>query len=231
MRSLAEAKSLLSAARGDGLDPGVLPWLEAVLDETTAAGSSLPETGAGPGAISLVTFILDESAAAADVSDMLQQCYASAVRTLGIAEGGNGVYVSTWAYGTSRQLIGGFFPAEQAPLTLQRFLPSGKGALHDTVLSAFASQVIAAQDAWRRGRPSINHVVLLSAGGDGASVTDPDGRGTLAVADALVEQADYYLAFIGFGSSRPLDEAEGWKRAIELGFNNVLLGEDFLDTA
>lgn len=217
------AEELLQIARSEGLNPVAVDIMHDHLDNITIAGGRGEDTNntAGDGVV-LVTLILDESSSMSGVATIVRQCYTDLVGALSELAGGWEIQLSTWVFNDQRKLLNSFKPARKVSPLFSRYSPSGLTALYDTTLSALTGQVIYSHKLWEAAKQTKNIVIVISDGGDNSSIRDKDGNKTKELAQTLLVQGDYILAYIGLGPRAPLPESACRILADCIGFNEIL---------
>jgi Mg-chelatase subunit ChlD len=220
-----KADDLLDSAANAGLDPAAVGIMKINLDKITLAGSRSSDLDGYKGdTIVLVTLIIDESPSMRGVEDLVKRCYKDMLSALVEKVPNSGIQISTWVFSGGRKLLNSFRPVVKAPRTIDVYDTStGIGtALYDTVLSALTSQVVLSHEAWGADKKTRNVVIVLSDGDDNMSLKDCIGTQTKELAQTLIEQGDYILAYVGFGTNEPLPVEQCRRLADCIGFNEII---------
>lgn len=216
-RYRGNAEDMLSLAKQEGLNPDAVKIMQNHLDRITIAGGRGSDVNESIGDnVVLVTLVIDESSSMSGVAEIVRKCYQDLVIALSELSGGNQIQLSTWVFSSNRKLLNSFRPVDKVPSTFNKYRPSGMTALYDTVLAALSSQVLYSQELWKASKQTRNIVIVISDGGNNASRKDSTGQATKELAQTLLQQGDYILAYIGLGVG------DAWQLADAIGFTEIL---------
>lgn len=195
-----DPKGLLEEARDqDGLDRQASAIMISNLDATTlpaCIGTPVDEIGSTD--VHLLSFVLDESASMGDVNDEVIAGFNQMITDLRQAKLASEILVQVWAFNTRSRLVFGWTPLPQVP-TLDRrtYAPNGCTALYDAGLDALTSLVTYTQQLARSGDFVKSRVIIFSDGDDNSSARDAE-QNVATVAQALLRQENFILAYAGF---------------------------------
>jgi hypothetical protein len=124
--------------------------------------------------------------------------------------------MSAWTFDNQPNLLFGYTPIENVTdLDNKTYRPDGATALYDAVMDGFTGIVAYGQQLRDSGIRTRSIVCVMTDGDDNSSAYTASSVKT--VADDLLRQEFYTLAFVGLG-----DETYFRGVATAMGFNNVL---------
>lgn len=167
--------------------------------------------------VTLLSVILDESGSMSAVQSDVIDAFNQMTRALFDSKSRDSILVSAWAFSDRAKLLFNYTPIDQVPdLTFAQYSPHGNTALFDATIDGFTGIVGYGQNLGMSGIRSRRIVVVLSDGADNASKRSSAAVNTIA--QDLLKQEIYTLAFIGLGS----DPALFQKIASDMGFPALL---------
>jgi uncharacterized protein YegL len=166
--------------------------------------------------VTLVVLVMDESGSMDGVRSEVIDAFNQMTRALNDSKSADGILMSAWTFSNTPKLLFGYTPINAVKdLTEKDFKPDGATALYDAVLDGFTGIVAYGQDLRNNGIRTRAIVVVISDGGD--NVSQHTAHSVKTIADDLMKQEFYTLAYIGMG-----DESYFQQIANSMGFNEVL---------
>jgi len=166
--------------------------------------------------VTLLSVIIDESSSMGSVRDDVIDSFNQMARALNDSKAADSIIMSAWAFNDNARLMFGYTPIDQVKdLTRKEYSPSGATALYDAVLDGFTGIVGYGQDLRNNGIRTRSIVVVISDGGD--NVSQKTSSAVRTVAQDLIKQEFYTLAFVGLGDAPLFNQI-----AQDMGFPNVL---------
>lgn len=166
--------------------------------------------------VTLVVIVMDESASMNKVRNDVIDAVNQMTRALNDSKAADSILMSAWTFSNSPKLLFGYTPVDQVKdLTEKDYKPSGATALYDATLDGLTGIVAYGQDLRNNGIRTRAIVVAISDGAD--NVSQQTAHNVKTVADDLIKQEFYTLAYIGMGR-----EASFKKIADSMGFPEVL---------
>jgi hypothetical protein len=166
--------------------------------------------------VTLLVMILDQSSSMSSVRADLIDAFNQMTRSLADSKAADSILMSAWTFDNQPNLLFGYMPIENVTdLDNTTYCPSGATALYDAVMDGFTGIVAYGQQLRDSGIRTRSIVCVMTDGGDNSSSATASSVKT--VADDLLRQEFYTLAFVGLG-----DETHFRGVATSMGFNNVL---------
>lgn len=166
--------------------------------------------------VTLLVTIIDQSSSMSPVRDDVIDAFNQMTRALNDSKARDSILMSCWTFSDRPQLVFNYTPiSEVKDLTRQTYDPSGATALYDAVLDGFTGVVAYGQDLRNNGIRTRCLVVVISDGAD--NVSGKTESAVRIVADDLVRQELYTLAFVGLGDAGFFNQI-----AARMGFPSVL---------
>jgi hypothetical protein len=166
--------------------------------------------------VTLLVTIIDESSSMGPVRDDVIDAFNQMTRALNDSKASDSILMSCWTFADRPKLVFDYTPITSVKdMTRKTFNPSGATALYDATLDGFTGVVAYGQDLRNNGIRTRCIIVVISDGGDNVSShTDTAVR---TVADDLIRQEFYTLAYVGLGDTQFFNQI-----ASRMGFPNVL---------
>lgn len=166
--------------------------------------------------VTLLSVIIDMSSSMGSVRDDVIDAFNQMARALNDSKAADSIIVSAWTFDDSTNLLFGYTPIDQVKdLTRREYTPRGATALYDAVLDGFTGIVGYGQDLRNNGIRTRSIVIVISDGGD--NVSKNTAAAVRTVAQDLIKQEFYTLAFVGLGDAPTFTQI-----AQNMGFPNVL---------
>jgi hypothetical protein len=166
--------------------------------------------------VTLVVIVMDESASMSNVRSDVIDAFNQMTRALNDSKAADSILMSAWTFSNTPKLLFGYTPIDKVKdLTEQEYQPNGATALYDTVLDGFTGLVAYGQDLRNNGIRTRAITVVISDGAD--NVSQRTAHNVKTVADDLMKQEFYTLAYIGMGSQASFKQI-----ADSMGFPEVL---------
>ena len=166
--------------------------------------------------VTLVVIIMDESASMSNVRSDVIDAFNQMTRALNDSKAADSILMSAWTFSNTPKLLFGYTPIDRVKdLTEAEYQPGGATALYDTVLDGFTGLVAYGQDLRNNGIRTRAITVVISDGAD--NVSQRTAHNVKTVADDLMKQEFYTLAYIGMGSQASFKQI-----ADSMGFPEVL---------
>lgn len=166
--------------------------------------------------VTLLVMILDQSGSMGRVQQDVIEAFNEMTRALADSKAADSILMSAWTFDNQPKLLFGYTPIENVKdLTEKEYKPYGATALYDATLDGFTGIVAYGQDLRNAGIRTRAIVVVISDGED--NVSSHTTSAVKTVADDLIRQEFYTLAFVGLGKETHFN-----KIAANMGFNNVL---------
>lgn len=222
MASSQNIHDLFADAVDDGLDVNASQIMVANLDAVALAGCQGTEVDLIPtDEVTLVSFIHDGSGSMVDERDVVVEAYRQVIEALQGSKQSDSILVSDWIFNDTRNLVHGFVPASQVPDLNASYNPDGSTALYDTVMVALTGLTAYGQQLRANGVRTKNVVVVFSDGDDNASRLTTAAQVKL-VAQSLLAQETFILAYVGFDRYGYLSETGVRRLADSIGFVDVI---------
>lgn len=149
--------------------------------------------------VTLVSVIIDESSSMSSVRDDVIDAFNQMCRALSDSKASDSILMSVWTFANDPKLLFGYTPIDSVKdLTASDYAPGGATALYDATLNGFTGIVGYGQDLRNNGIRTRSIVVVISDGED--NMSGQTAHSVKTVADDLIRQEIYTLAFIGMGS-------------------------------
>jgi len=202
----------------DGLNQTAASVLIDNLNATTIVGcqgSGLEDLPADD--VTLVSFVLDMSPSMGPVQQEVIDSFNLMIKAMQESKQEENIIVSAWVFDEKPKLLFGYTPVNSvAALTHKKYRPGGSGtSIYDAQLNAMTGIVGYGQQLHNNGIRTKNIVIVLSDGEDNCSRKKPSD--VRKVAEALIKQETYILAFVGFGTAANFSQI-----AKDSGFPTVL---------
>jgi uncharacterized protein YegL len=166
--------------------------------------------------VTLVVMIIDESGSMDGVRSAVLDAFNQMTRALNDSKAADSILMSAWTFSGSPKLLFGYTPINAVKdLTEKEYKPDGGTALYDAVLDGFTGIVAYGQDLRNNGIRTRAIIVVISDGGD--NVSQHTAHSVKTVADDLMKQEFYTLAYIGMGDTATFEQI-----ANSMGFYEVL---------
>jgi uncharacterized protein YegL len=166
--------------------------------------------------VTLLSVLLDMSGSMEGVRSEVIDAFNQMTRALHDSKARDSILMSCWTFDDAPHLLYSHTPIDSAPdLTRKTYTPSGSTALYDATLDAFTGLVGYGQDLRNAGIRTRCIVVVLTDGEDNSS--GRTAANVRTVAQDLLKQEIYTLAFVGFGAPATFQ-----KIAADMGFPAVL---------
>lgn len=166
--------------------------------------------------VTLLSVIIDQSSSMGSVQNDVIDAFNQMTRALNDSKAADSIIMSTWTFDNDSHLLFGYTPIDQVKdLTNVEYCPSGATALYDAVLDGFTGIVGYGQDLRNNGIRTRSIVVVISDGAD--NVSNNTAAAVRTVAQDLIKQEFYTLAFVGLGDAPTFTQI-----AKSMGFPNVL---------
>lgn len=166
--------------------------------------------------VTLLSVILDQSSSMSGVQQDVIDAFNEMSRALSDSKAAESILMSTWVFDNDSKLLFSYTPIDQVKdLTKQNYQPGGATALYDATMDGFTGIVAYGQDLRNNGIRTRSIVVVISDGGD--NVSSHTAASVKTVAQDLLRQEIYTLAFVGLG-----DEQYFRQIATDMGFPEVL---------
>ncbi len=166
--------------------------------------------------VTLLAVLLDESGSMAGVRDDVIDAFNQMMRALHDSKAKDSILVSVWKFEHTPKLLYGYTPIDAVKdLTRNDYAPNGGTALYDATMDCFTGIVAYGQDLRNNGIRTRCIVVVVSDGADNTS--GHTAASVRTVAQDLLKQEFYTLAFVGFGSPSDFQQI-----AASMGFPSVL---------
>lgn len=170
--------------------------------------------------VTLLSVIVDQSSSMGSVRDDVIDAFNQMTRALNDSKAADSIIMSTWTFDNSSNLLFGYTPIDQVKdLTKVEYNPGGATALYDAVLDGFTGIVGYGQDLRNNGIRTRSIVVVISDGAD--NVSNNTSAAVRTVAQDLIKQEFYTLAFVGLGNAPTFTQI-----AQSMGFPNVLTAQN-----
>lgn len=166
--------------------------------------------------VTLVCFALDMSSSMGNLRQEVIDSFNLMIKAFQDSNQSDSIIVSVWTFNEKSSLLFGYTPVNSVKkLTNSEYQPSGSTSLFDTQLNVMTGIVGYGQSLRNNGIRTKGIVIVLTDGDDNSSLNQP--RDVKKVADALIKQEIYTLAFVGFGTATNFSQI-----AKETGFPTVL---------
>lgn len=166
--------------------------------------------------VTLLVTIIDQSSSMDTVRDDVIDAFNHMTRALNDSKASDSILMSCWTFSDRPQLVFDYTPINRvADLTRQTYDPDGATALYDAVLDGFTGIVAYGQELRNNGIRTRCIVVVISDGDD--NVSKQTEAAVRTVADDLIRQEIYTLAYVGLGDAKFFKPM-----AARMGFPNVL---------
>jgi uncharacterized protein YegL len=166
--------------------------------------------------VTLLVVIMDSSGSMSGVRNDVIDAFNQMSRALSDSKASDSILMSAWTFDDKPKLLFGYTPIDQVKdLTPAIYQPTGATALYDAVLDGFTGIVGYGQDLRNNGIRTRCLVVVISDGGD--NVSSHTAAGVKTVAQDLIKQEFYTLAYIGLGDASTFKTI-----ADSMGFGEVL---------
>jgi uncharacterized protein YegL len=166
--------------------------------------------------VTLVVMIMDESSSMSNVHADVIDAFNQMTRALNDSKASDSILMSAWTFSDKPKLLFGYTPIDKVQdLTTKNYKPNGSTALYDAVLDGFTGIVAYGQDLRNNGIRTRAIVVVISDGGD--NVSQQTAHSVKTIADDLIKQEFYTLAYIGMGHAVSFQQI-----ADSMGFPEVL---------
>ncbi len=212
-----DLQSLFSNASQNGLSRQSVDLLVQNLDGQTGlgcVGAQVDDLNTDD--VTLVSVILDQSTSMNSVRSDVIDAFNQMTRALADSKASDSILLSCWVFSAQPRLLFNYTPIDQVKdLTRNDYKPGGSTALYDATLDGFTGIVGYGQDLRNNGIRTRSIVVVISDGGDNSS--GHTAAAVKTVADDLLHQEIYTLAFIGLGNANTFN-----KIAADMGFPEVL---------
>jgi Mg-chelatase subunit ChlD len=210
-------QSLFHDSQQDGMSQASVDLLIQNLDGQTAlgcVGAQVDDLNTDD--VTLLVTIIDQSSSMSPVRDEVIDAFNQMTRALSDSKARDSILMSCWTFSDRPTLVFDYTPiAAVKDLTCQTYEPDGATALHDAILNGFTGLVAYGQELRNNGIRTRCLVVVISDGGD--NVSSKTEAAVRTVADDLIKQELYTLAFVGLGDASFFNQI-----AARLGFPNVL---------
>jgi hypothetical protein len=208
-KSKVEVEDLFKkAVQIDGLSQDAAGILVDNLDATTMLGCqgvAIDEIATDD--VTLVSMVIDMSGSMASVEQAVIEGFNTMMKAMRDSKQEESILVEAWVFNYEPRLLFGWTPVNKVPfLTSMEYEPKGGTALYDAQLNALTGIVGYGQELRNNGIRTKCIVVVLSDGADNQSKSSA-GK-VKAVADELIKQEIYILAFAGFESGEAVDFRE-----------------------
>lgn len=186
----------------DGLNQNAASVLIDNLNATTIVGcqgSGLEDLPADD--VTLVSFVLDMSPSMGPVQQEVIDSFNLMIKAMQDSKQEDNLIVSAWIFDEQPQILFGYTPVNSVnTLSYKEYHPGGSGtSIYDAQLNAMTGIVGYGQQLHNNGIRTKNIVIVLSDGEDNCSRKKPSD--VKKVAEALIKQENYILAFVGFGTA------------------------------
>lgn len=166
--------------------------------------------------VTLLVMILDQSSSMDTVRGDVIDAFNQMTRALADSKAADSILMSAWTFDNRPNLLFGYTPIENvADLNDTTYHPDGATALYDAVMDGFTGLVAYGQQLRDSGIRTRCIVCVMTDGDDNSS--SYTAASVKTVADDLLRQEFYTLAFVGLGDERHFRGVAG-----AMGFNNVL---------
>jgi hypothetical protein len=166
--------------------------------------------------VTLLVMIIDQSSSMGSVSNDVIDSFNQMTRALADSKAADSILMSAWTFDNQPNLLFGYTPIESVKdLNANNYQPSGATALYDAVMDGFTGIVAYGQQLRDSGIRTRSIVCVMTDGGD--NVSSNTASAVKTVAQDLLRQEFYTLAFVGLG-----DEKYFRGVADSMGFDNVL---------
>jgi len=197
--SKGDVTDSIQSAVGDGLSKNVGELIIDGLTNTAIMGSSGPDLDdIQTDDITLVSISLDASASMGTVTQDVIDSFNEMLRALKKSKNAESILLSAWTFNTQTNLLFGYTPVtEVSELTSNDYYPSGATALYDTLADSVTGLVSYGQQLRDGGIRTKNIILTFSDGQDNSS--GKRARDIKTMAEDLLRQETYILAYVGFG--------------------------------
>lgn len=214
---MSDLDSLFQSSAQSGLSQQTVDMLVQNLDAQTGlgcVGAQVDDLNTDD--VTLLVVVLDESGSMSSVQSAVISAFNDMIRALDSSKARDGILVSAWTFADTPKLLFGYTPLARAPqLSTATYAPNGATALYDATLDAFTGLVGYGQALRNGGIRTRCIVVVLSDGEDNQSAHR--AAQVKQVAQDLLRQEIYTLAFVGFG-----DQSTFAPIAADMGFPSLL---------
>lgn len=212
-----DLQSLFQASQQSGMSRQSVDLMVQNLDAQTGlgcVGAQVDDLNTDD--VTLLVMILDQSSSMASVRQDVIDAFNEMTRALADSKAADSILLSAWTFDTDPKLLFGYTPIDSVKdLDNKTYRPSGATALYDAVMDGFTGIVAYGQELRNNGIRTRSIIVVITDGGDNSSGHTASAVKT--VADDLLRQEIYTLAFVGLGNESHFSDI-----AQKMGFPNVL---------
>jgi uncharacterized protein YegL len=166
--------------------------------------------------VTLLVILIDASGSMTSVQQDVIDAFNQMCRALADSKASDSILVSAWTFDDKPKLLFGYTPVDSVKdLDATTYTLGGATALYDGVMDGFTGIVAYGQDLRNNGIRTRSVVVVITDGGDNAS--GHSAASVKTVADDLIRQEFYTLAFVGMGDPNYFKGV-----AAQMGFPEVL---------
>lgn len=167
--------------------------------------------------VTLLVVLLDASGSMESVKKDVITAFNEMMRALADSKAKDSILVSAWTFDDRPKLLFGYTPVDSVKdLDAKTYVMGGATALYDATMDGFTGIVAYGQDLRNNGIRTRSIVVVMTDGGDNASGVTAAAVKT--VADDLIRQETYTLAFVGMGTDATYFQGV----AAQMGFPSIL---------
>jgi uncharacterized protein YegL len=166
--------------------------------------------------VTLLTILVDSSGSMGGVRAEVVDAFNQMCRALSDSKAKDSILMSAWTFNDKPKLLFSYTPIDSVKdLTATQYHPDGATSLYDAVMDGFTGIIGYGQDLRNNGIRTRCIVVVISDGADNSSGHTASAVKT--VAQDLIRQEFYTLAFVGLGDPNTFKQIAG-----EMGFNETL---------
>jgi von Willebrand factor type A domain len=166
--------------------------------------------------VTLLSVIIDESGSMGSVRNDVIDAFNQMTRALHDSKAQDSILMSAWKFSNAPTLLFGYTPIDSVPdLTPALYMPDGGTALYDATMNGLTGLVGYGQDLRNNGIRTRSIAVVISDGDD--NMSKHSSTAVRTVAQDLIRQETYTLAFIGLGDPASFTHIAG-----QMGFPSVL---------
>ncbi|MFZ4815348.1 MAG: vWA domain-containing protein [Phototrophicaceae bacterium] len=215
--SSTDLQSLFQASQQAGLSQNTVNMMIQNLDAQTGlgcVGAQVDDLNTDD--VTLLVVVIDESGSMGGVRQDVVDAFNQMARALADSKAADSILMSAWTFEDKPKLLFGYSPIDSVKdLDASNYNPNGATALYDAVMDGFTGIVAYGQELRNGGIRTRCIVVVISDGED--NVSGHTAASVKSVAEDLLRQELYTLAFVGLGDAKTFQ-----KIAAAMGFPNVL---------
>lgn len=212
-----DLQSLFQASQNSGMSQQSVNLMIQNLDAQTGlgcVGAQVDDLNTDD--VTLLTLIIDESGSMGHVRNDVIDAFNQMTRALSDSKAADSILMSAWTFSNAPKLLFSYTPIDSVKdLTAKDYTPNGATALYDATMDGITGIVGYGQNLRSAGIRTRSIIVVITDGGD--NVSGHTASAVKTVADDLIRQEVYTLAFVGLGN-----ESHFKGIAKKMGFGNVL---------